>query len=162
MKTTKMSSLVKMGIVTALYVVITIALAPISYGMIQIRLSETFNHLVLYNKKYLYAVTLGVCIANFYQFGIIDVLVGGTATFVFLSIALVITKPIKEMWKKQLITSILMALSMFTIALELKVLGLENHGFWLVFATMAIGEFIAMTIGGFIIRAVSKVVDFEN
>ena len=162
MKNTSLQQLLKMAIVTALYVVITIVLAPISYGMIQIRLSESFNHLVLYNKKYLYAGTLGVCLANFYQYGLIDVLVGGGATFVFLSIALLVTKNIKDMWRKQLITSFLMALSMFTIALELKILGMETHGFWLIFLTMALGEFVAMIVGSFIIRGVAKVINFKD
>ncbi|MBS7577776.1 MULTISPECIES: QueT transporter family protein [unclassified Enterococcus] len=162
MNNQNLQQLLKMAIVTALYVVITIVLAPISYGMIQIRLSESFNHLVLYNKKYLYAITLGVCLANFYQYGLIDVLVGGSATFIFLSIALIVTKNVKDMWRKQLITSFLMAMSMFTIALELKIMGMETHGFWLVFLAMALGEFIAMIVGSFIIRAVARVIDFKE
>ncbi|MDR1567340.1 MAG: QueT transporter family protein [Streptococcaceae bacterium] len=154
--------LIKLAIITALYVTITIFLAPISYGIIQVRFSEAFNHLVLYNRKYLYAVTLGVCLSNFYQFGIVDVIVGGGATFVFLSLALFITKHVKEMWKKQLITSLLMAISMFTIALELKILGLESHGFWLIFIMMALGEFVAMMVGSIIIRSMDKIIDFKN
>lgn len=39
------TALAKMALVTALYVVVTVLLAPLSFGPIQLRLAELFNYL---------------------------------------------------------------------------------------------------------------------
>ena len=44
--------LVKAGLVTALYVVITMFVAPVAYGPIQFRISEGLNFMGLYNKRW--------------------------------------------------------------------------------------------------------------
>src|SRR5699024_12165256 len=56
--------LTKMSLVASLYVVVTMMLAVFSFGAIQLRLSEMFNYLALYNKRYVISVTLGVVFAN--------------------------------------------------------------------------------------------------
>ena len=55
------------GVVAALYVAITLIFAPISYGVVQLRLSEMFNHLAAFNKRYIFAVTLGVFDCKHFQ-----------------------------------------------------------------------------------------------
>ncbi|MDR0691198.1 MAG: QueT transporter family protein [Streptococcaceae bacterium] len=156
---TKTNALTKAAIVTGLYISLTLLLAPISYGMIQIRFSEMFNHLIHYNKHYLWSVTLGVFIANAYSFGAVDMIVGSFTTLVFLSLSLKLNKSIEDMRKKQLITSLLMSVSMFTIALELKILNIDNHSFWIIFLTMTLGELLSMTLGGIIIRLIANKID---
>ena len=47
------TALAKMALVTALYVVVTVLLAPLSFGPIQLRLAELFNYLGVFNKRYL-------------------------------------------------------------------------------------------------------------
>ncbi|MGJ3847732.1 QueT transporter family protein, partial [Levilactobacillus brevis] len=47
------------ALIAALYVVLTTVLSALSFGPFQIRLSEMFNHLVVFNKRYIAAVTLG-------------------------------------------------------------------------------------------------------
>ena len=46
----------KMAMVAALYVVITVFLAPFSFGQVQLRVAEMFNFLALYNKRYVWSV----------------------------------------------------------------------------------------------------------
>lgn len=71
------------AIIAALYVSITLALAPISFGVVQLRLSEMFNHLAAFNKRYIFAVTLGVLIVNvFSPLGPIDMLFGTAGTLI--------------------------------------------------------------------------------
>lgn len=41
----------RMALVTGLYVAVTLVLSVFSFGVIQIRLSEMFNYLSLYNKR---------------------------------------------------------------------------------------------------------------
>lgn len=71
------TALAKMALVTALYVVVTVLLAPLSFGPIQLRLAELFNYLGVFNKRYIWSITLGVAIANAASpLGIIDIVIG--------------------------------------------------------------------------------------
>src|SRR5690625_1331152 len=83
------SDLTLTGIVAALYVAVTLVLSAISFGAIQLRLSEMFNYLALFHKRYVVAITLGVVIVNFLSspYGLIDVVIGGLSTFFVLIIS---------------------------------------------------------------------------
>lgn len=83
----------KVAIVASLYVAVTLVLAVISFGAVQLRLSEMFNYLVLFHKRYIVGVTLGVVIANLFSpMWWIDVPVGGIATLIVLVICRIVTK----------------------------------------------------------------------
>lgn len=74
--------LAKISIVAALYVVITYAIAPISYGPVQVRISEVLVLLAFFDKKYIISLTIGCLIANLLSpLGMIDVVVGTLGTF---------------------------------------------------------------------------------
>ncbi len=151
----------KMALVTSLYVVITIFLAVISFGAVQIRLSEMFNYLALYNKRYIWAVTLGVAIANLASpNGLIDVVVGSSCTFFVLLINHQLTKRMKQLKSKMVVTAIVFALSMFTVAGQLTILyDLPFFYNWLV---IGIGELISMTVGGIIIYMIGEKIDLTK
>ena len=88
----------RMELVTGLYVAVTLVLSVFSFGVIQIRLSEMFNYLSLYNKRYIVAVTAGVALANIASpLGLIDVVVGSVSTLLVLLINYKITSRIKNM-----------------------------------------------------------------
>ena len=72
--------------VAALYAAMTLALAPISYGPLQIRLSECMTLLAFFSEKWIPGLTLGCLIANLGSpFGMTDMLVGTLATFLAVS-----------------------------------------------------------------------------
>lgn len=74
--------IVKIAVVAAIYAVLTIVLAPISYGHIQFRISEFMVLLPFINPSYIWGLTLGCFIANLYSpLGIIDLVFGTLATF---------------------------------------------------------------------------------
>lgn len=155
------SDTTKVAIVTALYVTVTLFLAVISFGAIQIRLSEMFNYLALYNKRYILAVTLGVAIANIFSpLGIIDVLVGSISTLLVLIFNHYVTRNLKSMRNKMIVTAIVFAFSMFTVAGQLTIL--YGTPFWFSWLTIGIGELLSMAVGGIIISLVSKQVDFSK
>lgn len=157
----KTLELVKSAIVAALYVVITVALAPISYGAIQVRLSEMFNFMPLYNKRYIWAVTLGVFISNlFSQNGVVDLIVGTLSTFIVLIINVKVTANMTSMKKKMAVSTIICAVSMFTISGELTFL--YHAPFFFNWLTIGIGEFLAMAIGAVIIYTVGKKIDLTK
>lgn len=155
------SELTKTSLVAALYVTATLMLSVISFGAVQLRLSEMFNYLALYNKRYVVAVTAGVVIANFMSpTWLLDVPVGGIATLLVLLLCRRLTKNIQHQFVKMGITAIIFTLSMFTVAGQLTILlGLP---FWPTYATVAIGELFSMIIGGIIIHSLSKKIDLSQ
>ncbi|HJF79963.1 MAG TPA: QueT transporter family protein [Enterococcus cecorum] len=157
----KTLELAKSAIVAALYVALTVVLAPFSYGAIQVRIAEMFNFLPLYNKRYIWAVTVGVFISNlFSQVGPIDLVVGTLSTLFVLLINVKVTENMKSMKQKMAVSTIICAVSMFTIAAELTlVAGLPFFYSWL---TIGVGEFIAMAVGSLIIYAVGKKIDLTK
>lgn len=74
--------LVKNALIAALYMTLTISLAPISYGPVQVRISEFMTLLAFWNPKYVMGLVVGCFLANLGSpFGIADVFVGTLATF---------------------------------------------------------------------------------
>lgn len=70
------------GLIAALYAVLTILLEPISYGVIQCRISEALTLLPFYIPEAIPGLLVGCVIANFYGgFGIADIVFGSAATF---------------------------------------------------------------------------------
>lgn len=159
--TWSLADITKMGIVTGLYVVLTIVFAPFSFGWLQIRLSEMFNYLALYNKRYIVAVNLGVAIANIASpLGWVDVVVGSMCTLAVLLINHFITRKIKNQKIKIAVTAVIFALSMCTVAGQLTILYQAPFFFnWLV---IGIGELASMTIGGVIIHWISQRIDLTK
>ncbi len=77
--------LVKSAMIAALYVAVTLVLHPISYGNIQLRISEIFVLFAFIDSKYWIGLTIGCAIANFFgPFGPVDVIFGTSATFLAL------------------------------------------------------------------------------
>jgi len=79
-------TIAKCGVVAAMYVVVTIALAPISYGPIQFRVSELIKPLALFDPEMALAFALGTGISNIMSpFGpwdyIVMAVVDGIAAF---------------------------------------------------------------------------------
>ena len=75
--------LVKNAMIAALYAALTLALAPISYGLIQVRLSEFMTLLAFVDRKYVPGLVLGCFLANIGSpLGAADLAIGTLATFI--------------------------------------------------------------------------------
>ncbi len=160
---TSVQELTKMGLIAALYIALTLVVAPVGFGPIQFRLSEMFNYLALLHKRYVIAVTVGVMIVNFFSpFGLIDVIVGGLSTFLVLIISRAATKHIKNLKMKMVVMAAIVVVSMFTIAGQIYIVSEQPESFWFMYLTIAAGELVSMTIGGFIIYFVNKKFDFSK
>ena len=69
------------AMIACVYAVLTIAIAPIAYGGIQMRISEIMIFLAFYNKKYIPGLVVGCFIANMASpMGIWDMCFGTIAT----------------------------------------------------------------------------------
>lgn len=165
-------SLVKAGLVAALYIVLTLLVAPVAFGPVQFRISEGLNYLGLYNRRYIYAVTAGVFLVNYFQFGPIDMVVGSAATFVFLligrwageKIVFVLQKTGRLKADPMIIKYIVMGISfviqMLPIAGMLLFVGAEA-AFWPAYISLAISEAAAMLVTAFVMYPLSKRVNFD-
>ncbi|MBR2793641.1 MAG: QueT transporter family protein, partial [Solobacterium sp.] len=76
----------RIGLIAAVYTVLTLGLAPFSFGPIQVRISEALTLLPLIWKPSIAALTLGCFLSNLLgvalnMTGPIDIVVGTMATF---------------------------------------------------------------------------------
>ncbi|OJG90766.1 integral membrane protein [Enterococcus saccharolyticus] len=127
-----------------LYVVLSFIL-PFSSGAIQFRLSESLNHLVVFNRKLMWGVFGGVLVYNlFFGFGIFDVIFGGGQTLLALTLTAFLQNVIKDVKVRMVLNILFFTASMFLIALMLTIT-LELP-FWPTYGTTALSEFIIMTI----------------
>ncbi|MFU2164112.1 QueT transporter family protein [Streptococcus pluranimalium] len=156
------------AMVAALYVVLTITppLNAISYGAYQFRISEMLNFLAFYHPKYLIAVTLGCMMANFYSFGMIDVLVGGLSTLVFVGLGVKLFKKyqaetiLNGLFNKAFFYfSFFFAASMITVALELHVIA--QAPFFVTWLTTGLGELASLLVGSLVIGTVLKRIELR-
>jgi uncharacterized membrane protein len=75
--------LAEAGIIAALYAAMTIAFAPISYGQIQVRISEALTILPVFTPAAIPGLFIGCAAANIYGGnGPIDIIFGSIATLV--------------------------------------------------------------------------------
>ena len=69
------------AMIAAIYAVLPLAIAPLSFGLVQVRFSEMLMLLAFIDKKYAPGLILGCFIANcFSPFGIMDVVFGTGCT----------------------------------------------------------------------------------
>ena len=72
--------LVRCAVVAAIYVVLCMALQPLSYGAVQIRIAEALCLLPVFGVEYIFGVVLGCFLANLLGSTIVDVIFGTLAT----------------------------------------------------------------------------------
>ncbi|MDY6826400.1 MAG: QueT transporter family protein [Bacillota bacterium] len=83
------------AMIAAIYALLTVIFAPISYGMIQVRISEMLMVLPFFTGAAVPGLFVGCLIANIYGgYGIIDIVFGSIATLLS---AYLVTK-IKQRW----------------------------------------------------------------
>lgn len=98
-RNSQLTRLVKYAIIAALYAAASLALAPISFGSVQFRISEALTLLPVIMPEAVIGVTLGCAITNFIGalmgvniLGFVDVFVGTFATF----IAAILTRQLRH------------------------------------------------------------------
>lgn len=115
--------LVLNALVVALYVVLSVVsgLFNLAAGPIQFRLSESLNHLVAINRRYLVGVVIGVVLYNalFSPMGWVDVLFGGGQTLLGLGVVVLVGNRLPHLWQRMALTTATMSASMILIAVEI-------------------------------------------
>ncbi len=128
------------GLIAALYFVLTIAVAPLSYGqlgMMQIRVSEALCVLRFFTPAAIPGLFVGCVLANLFSFlGVVDVIFGSLATLAAASI----TYFIKSKWLLPLPTVIVNAVA---IGALLHFFYFTDMPLWIPIAYVGAGEAVA-------------------
>lgn len=149
------------AMIAAIYVVITVFLP--SYGPLQLRLTEMFAHLPMFNKKYSVGLILGVAIANIRsEFGIYDVFFGTLHTALSLLIVFFIVKKSDGLLKKMIINTAVFTGMSFILALMVAFLTNEMIFFWSIYASFAASIAIVMVVTIPVILFLDKHIHFDQ
>lgn len=157
----KVKFLAVSGIIAALYIAVTMLVAPFGFTEVQFRVSEMFNHLVAFNPRFAVGIIMGVFISNLFSpLGLYDLIFGVGHSVITICLFIFICKFVKNIWARLIINTFLFTCTMFIIAFELN-LALELPFFWS-WLTAAAGEFVVLAVGAPIMYALNKRLNFKN
>jgi len=158
----KTKLLIQNGVIAAMYLALTIVVSPVAQGPIQFRISESLNHLVVFNKKLMWGVFGGVVIYNllFSEFGWLDIVFGGAQTLIALSLTAVLSRYVSDVKKRLALNIFFFTISMALIACMLHLA--IDLPFWPTYGTTALSEFIIMTLSAPIMYGISQYVKFDQ
>ena len=160
----KIKTMTISGIIAALYVAVSLLVAPFAFGAIQFRIAEMFNHLIVFNKKYFFGIVLGVFVTNIFSpLGLYDLSFGVAHSVITLSITIFASKYIKGYLGRMIFNTLIFTFTMFIIAFELKLVLVDiTDSFFYIWLTIAAGEFVVLGLGVPIILALNKRLNFKS
>ncbi|MBE6054424.1 MAG: QueT transporter family protein [Clostridium sartagoforme] len=148
MKSNLTSRIVKAALIAAIYAVLTIILAPISYGPIQFRLSEILVLFAFIDPIYIIGLTLGCLLSNIFGgYGIPDIVFGTLATFLSVSAISITAKYIKS-YTISLIIASLWPTIFNSIIVGWMLSVVVDLPLFLTMVQVGLGEFVVVTIVG--------------
>lgn len=150
------------GIIAALYIAVSALIQPFGFTQVQFRVSEMFNHLVVFNKKYIYGIVLGVFLTNlfFSPMKAYDLIFGVGQSVVALVITILCSRFIKGIWARMIVNTLVFTVTMFFIALELHLA--FDLPFLFTWLTTAVGELVVMAVGMPVMYVLNKRIHFEK
>lgn len=159
----KIKTLIVNALIAALYFVITAVVAPFGFLNVQFRLSELFNHLIVFNKKYFFGIVLGVFISNLVLSPTkADLIFGVLHTAVSLGITLLFAQFIKNKIVLMFINTVVFSFNMFIIAYMLKIFVGVEDAFMFLWFTLGISEFLTMALAIIVIYFINKRLDLKQ
>jgi len=154
-------TLVINGIIAALYVAVSLLVTPVAFGAIQFRISEMFNHLIIFDKRYFFGITIGVFASNLFSMaGGLDLLFGTAHTAISLGIIIFLKKYIKNKLTLLFLNTLIFSFNMFIIAFMLNIA--LQLPFLLTWLTTGVSELIVLLIGIPIFYTLYKRIHFDK
>ncbi len=131
---------IKVALVGSLYAALTIVLAPISYGPVQVRIAEALTVLPYIRRNYMWGLFGGCIVANIYGgLGIWDIIGGSLFTLLAAFLTSIMPKPVLAPIPPIIVNA-------FGVSLYLHLI--FKLPYWLTVAYIALGESIAcMALG---------------
>lgn len=137
----KVNYLVKVAMIGAIYVILTIIFAPISYGPIQVRIAEALVILPFIEPSAIIGLFIGCILANIYGgLGMVDIIGGSFCTL----IAAYLTSKVKNPKLAPLPPVIINA---FGVSIYLHLL--FDLPYWITVLYIGIGELVACYVLGY-------------
>ncbi|MDO9555814.1 MAG: QueT transporter family protein [Atribacterota bacterium] len=137
----KLNYLVRAAMIAAIYVVLNIIFAPISYGPIQVRIAEVLVVLPFIDSSAIIGLFLGCILANIYGgLGMVDIIGGSLCTLIAAYLTYKVKKPKLAPLPPVLINA-------FGVSIYLHLL--FDLPYWLTVLYIGIGEVIACYILGY-------------
>ena len=163
--------MIRVAMIAAIYTAVSLVLAPISYGNIQVRIAEALTMLPLVYQPAIAGVTLGCFLTNLLgailglnPTGILDSIIGTIATF----LAAYYTYKLRDKRINNIpVYSILMPVifNFFFIGAELGYILFPDNlmmGSLICGTEVAIGELISVILGWFLVNVLGKTKLFEE
>lgn len=147
----KINTLVRLSIVAALYVLLTI-INPFSYNAIQFRISEILVLLCFFRKDYSIALILGCFIANLFSSIMLYDIIFGTLATVLTCICI--------MFSKNIYLTIIYPVLFNSVIVGFELYLAFNTPFYLNALYVAIGETVVIIVGIIIFSRLRKNYDF--
>jgi uncharacterized membrane protein len=141
----KTKRIAQIGVIAALYAVLTIAIAPIGYGAIQFRLAEILKPLALKSKWYIAALTIGLFMANLFS------PYAGAWELIFMPVACLSGGIVANYLKKLPVLANTIYALWISAAVALMLLFVAKLPFLLSFLTVGVSEVILLNVGWIII-----------
>lgn len=149
------------AIIMALYLALTILVYPVASGPIQFRVSESLNHLVVFNRRLMWGIVGGVIVYNaIFGMGVLDVVFGGGQTLLALGLSAFLYPKIKSVKTRLALNVVFFTVSMVLIALMLKITA--DLPFWPTYGWTALSELIIMSISAPIMYGIDQKIDFQK
>lgn len=137
----KLKYIIRVAMIAAIYVVLNIIFAPISYGLIQVRVAEALVVLPFLDPSAIIGLFIGCILANIYGgLGIVDIIGGSLCTLV----AAYLTYKLKDPKLAPLPPVLINA---FGVSIYLHLL--FDLSYWITVLYIGIGEVIACYILGY-------------
>lgn len=143
--------LVHSALIAAIYVALTYAFAPVSYGMIQLRFAEALTILPLLTPAAIPGLTIGCIIANLSSpYGLVDIICGSLATL----LAAICTRMTRNIRIKNFpLLSFTFPVIFNTVIVGLELSYFINNGeifkeIWVFFSSIAVSEALVCFVLG--------------
>ena len=159
----KVKTLLINAVIAALYFVLTATVAPFGFTNIQFRISELFNHFIVFNQKFFWGIIGGVFLANLFLSPTkVDLIFGLSHTIISLCITMLFARVITNKLTLMFINSIVFSFNMFIIAYMLKVFLHLEDTFMFLWITSGISEFIMMVVAIPIVYFLQKRINIKQ
>ncbi len=151
----------KAGIIASVYVALTLALYPISFGAFQLRISESLTLLPLVFPESVIGLTIGCLISNFFGNGVLDIVFGTLATFLSAILTRLATKKIKSDILKILVGGIFpIIINALIIPITILSITAQPITYFITAFQILVGQFLSVYLIGtpvyFICKKISK------
>jgi len=148
----------KTAIIAGLYFVLTVAIAPLSYGVVQFRFSECLTVLAIFYPEAVVGLTVGCFFSNLFGNGILDIVFGTLATFLSSFLTYIISKRLRNIGLKTLVC-ILLNVILNAVLVPITFMSFSNvwHTYFFGMLTVFLGQTAVLcTLGVLVSLAINK------